>query len=193
MAQPSEVCVMVKEEKAIILDFLPTGYSGRRHPEPVAQAIGRNFTLLELVPKDGATVKPDEEVYIGDGPRDKIRFIKGQLEYNRLTNFAKSLIPQIVEKIIKEEESRFVSFFNTAGTVTPRLHQIELLPGIGKKHVMDLLDERRKKPFESFAEIFQRVRLFPDPAKAIIKRILMEIENDEKYYLFVPPKRKMFA
>ncbi|MFH1630957.1 MAG: DUF655 domain-containing protein [Candidatus Aenigmatarchaeota archaeon] len=184
---------MVKEENCIILDFLPSGYPGRRHAEPVAQAIGRNFTLLEVVPKDGVTLKPDEEVYIGDGPRDKIRFIKGQVEYSRLTNFAKSLIPQIVEKIVKEDEKRFVNFFNTAGTVTPRMHQIELLPGLGKKHVMDLLDERRKKPFETLAEIFQRVRLFPDPTKTIIKRIMMEIENDEKYYLFAPPKRRMIA
>jgi len=184
---------MVREEKCIILDFLPSGYAGRRHAEPVAQAIGRNFTLLEVVPKEGVTLKPDQEVYIGDGPRPEIRFIRGQIEYSRLTNFAKSLIPQIVEKIVKEEESKFVNFFNTAGTVTPRLHQIELLPGIGKKHVMDLLDERRKKPFESLSEIFQRVRLFPDPMKSVVKRILMEIENDEKYYIFAPPKRRLLA
>src|SRR3989344_5723219 len=95
---------MAKEEKCIILDFLPSGYPGRRHAEPVAQAIGRNFTLLELVPKEGVTLKPDQEVYIGDGPRPEIRFIKGQLEYSNLTNFAKSLIQNIVEKIVKEEE-----------------------------------------------------------------------------------------
>jgi putative nucleotide binding protein len=185
-----EVKIMIREEKCIILDFLPSGYPGRRHAEAVAQAMGRNFTLLEVVPKEGVTLKPEEEVYIGEGPRDKIRFIKSQLEYSRLTNFAKSLIPKMVENIVKEEESKFVNFFNTAGTITPRMHQIELLPGIGKKHIMDLLDERRKKPFESFSDIFQRVRLFPDPVKSIIKRILQEIENDEKYYLFVPPKRK---
>jgi putative nucleotide binding protein len=181
---------MAKEEKAIILDFMPTGYAGRRHPEPVAQAIGKNFTLLELVPKEGVTLKPEEEVYIGDGPRDKIRFIKGQLEYPMLTNYGKSLVPHIVEKIVKEDEQRFVAFFNTAGTVTPRMHQIELLPGIGKKHIMDLLEERRIRPFTSLAEIFQRVRLFPDPTKSIIKRILMEIEGNEKYFIFTTPKRK---
>ena len=185
--------IMVKEEKCIILDFLPSGYAGRRQAEPVAQAIGRNFTLLEVVPKDGVDLKPDQEVYIGDGPRPEIRFIKSQIEYAKLTNFAKSLIPQIVEKIVKEDEKRFVDFFNAAGTVTPRLHQIELLPGIGKKHVMDLLDERRKKPFESFAEMFQRVRLFPDPFKAVVKRIMMEIENDEKYYIFAPPKKRLLG
>ena len=45
-----------KEEYAIVLDFLPNGYSNDDRPmfkkTPIVQAIGKNnFTLLELVPK----------------------------------------------------------------------------------------------------------------------------------------------
>ena len=178
----------MREEKCIILDFLPTGYPERRHPEPVAQAIGRNFTLLELVPKEGITLKPEEEVYVGEGPRDKVKTVKGVLPYVRLSTFAKSLIPDIVEKLVKDEEQKFVHFFNTSGVITPRMHKLELIPGIGKRHVQDLLDARRKKPFESFADMLARIRLFPDPAKAVARRILQELEGDEKYYIFTPPK-----
>lgn len=180
---------MVKEEKCIVLDFLPTGYPGRRHPEPVAQAVGRNFTILELIPKDGVTLKPDEEVYVGDGPRDKVKTVKRVLDWDELTTFAKSIIQTVVEKIIKEEEQRFVAFFNTAGTITPRLHKLELLPGLGKKHVQDLLDERRKRPFQSLAEIRERVRLFPDPTKTLVGRIMLELEGSEKYYILTPIKK----
>jgi putative nucleotide binding protein len=182
---------MPREERAIILDFLPTGYPGRRHAEPIAQALGRGFSLFELIPKEGVTLKPEEEVYIGEGPRDKIRHVRRTISYEELTNYAKGLLPSIVERIVKEDEQRFVNFFNTAGLVTTRLHQIELLPGIGKKHILDLLDERKKTPFTSFEDIFKRVRLFPDPFKIVVKRILSELEGKEKYYLFTrPPSKK---
>ena len=183
----------MKEEKCIVLDFLLHGYSDRRHAEPVAQAMGTGFfTLLELVPRDGVTLRPEEEVYIGEGKRDKVRFIKGQLDYRDLTNQARSILPEIAEQLIKGNEQRFVEFFNKGTIVTPRMHQFQLLPGIGKKHLMDILEERRKKPFESLSDLSARVKLFPDPIKAIVRRVLDELQDDEKYYLFVAKHRKRF-
>ncbi len=183
----------MKEETCIILDFLSTGYPDRRHAEPVAQAIGTSFfSLLELVPREDVTLRPEEEVYIGEGKRDKIRFIKGQIEYRNLTNHSQRTLEEIVEKLVKKNEARFVDFFNKGYSVTPRMHQFQLLPGIGKKHLIDILDEKRKKPFESFKDISERVKLFPDPAKIIVRRIIEELSGDEKYYLFVTqPRRRM--
>ncbi|MBI3190755.1 DUF655 domain-containing protein, partial [archaeon] len=64
-------------------------------------------------------------------------------------------------------------------------------PGVGKKHLMDILEERRKKPFDSFEDLKQRVRQFSDPAKAIVSRIMQELEGNEKYYIFTPvPHRR---
>jgi putative nucleotide binding protein len=182
----------MKEEKCIILDFLPIGYPGRRHAEPIAQALGRNFSLLELVSRDGINLKPEEEVYIGEGKRDKIRYIRGVLDYQNMTTFAQKMLPEIVEKIVKEEEPRFVSFFNKATIVTPRMHQLELLPGVGKKHVMEIIEERRKRSFENFHDLAIRAKL-THPDKAVVKRILMELTGNEKYYMFTPLKRKEFA
>ena len=181
----------MKEEKCIVLDFMPHGYPDRRHAEPVAQALGTSFfTLLELIPREGVALKEDEEVYIGEGKRDKIRFIKGQMEYRELTNHSQSILPEIVENLVRGDEQRFVEFFNKGTVVTPRMHQFQLIPGIGKKHLMDILDERRKKPFESLAELSARVKLFPDPVKALVRRIMDELQNDEKYYLFVAKHKK---
>lgn len=185
----------MKEETCIILDFLPTGYPDRRHPEPIAQAIGTSFfSLLELVPRENVNLKPEEEVYIGEGKRDKIRFIKGQLEYRQLTNFAQNVVSEIIESLVKRNEARFVEFFNKGHAITPRMHQFQLLPGVGKKHLIDILEEKRKKPFENFKDISERVKLFPDPMKIIMRRVLEELRGDEKYYLFAPaPRRKTFA
>ncbi len=178
----------MKEEKCIVLDFLSSGYPGRRQSEPVAQAIGRNFSILEVVPKDDVKLESGEEVYIGEGKRDKIRYIKGTVEYDRLTNFSQRMLPEVVEKIVKDEAARFVEFFNSATTITPRMHQLQLLPGVGKKHVIDIIEERRKKKFESFEEIAARVKL-TSPDKIVAKRILQELEGNEKYYIFTPPKK----
>jgi len=176
----------MKEETCIIIDFLPSGYADRRKAEPIAQAVGSSFfSLLELVPREGITLKPEQEVYIGEGKRDEIRFIRGQLEYRDLTNLAKNTLPDVVENIVKKNEARFIEFFNKAGMLTPRMHQFQLLPGIGKKHLIDILDERRKRPFESFADLKNRVKLMPDPEKAVIRRILQELESTEKHKLFV--------
>ena len=69
-----------KEEKAIIVDFLPHGYPLEMKRIPIAQAIGTShFTLLELVPRKGIKLKIKEEVYIGPARREKIYFIRGRL------------------------------------------------------------------------------------------------------------------
>lgn len=183
----------VKEETCLILDFLPEGYADRRKSEPIAQSLGTAwFSLLELIPRETVTLTPEEEVYIGEGKRDKIRFIRGSLEYSKLTTLAKTLLPELVEKLAKRNEQRFVEFFNKASTITPRMHQFQLLPGVGKKHLADILDERRKRPFDSFDEIHQRVKLFPDPVKTIVQRVLEELKGDEKYYIFVQRPRQKY-
>lgn len=181
-----------KEEKAIILDFLPNGYMSDTRPmhmkSPVAQAFGReHFTLLELVPKKGVFLQPNEEVYIGEGKRDKIHHIVGRIGYSKLTTTSQVNLEQLVKELVEANEKRFVEFFNTAQPINTRRHQIELIPGIGKKHMWEIIEEREKKPFESFAEIKSRVKLMPNPEKSIIKRILMEMRNEDKYCIFVRP------
>jgi len=32
--------IVMREDYAIVLDFLPLGYPGARHPEPIVQSIG---------------------------------------------------------------------------------------------------------------------------------------------------------
>jgi len=84
-----------------------------------------------------------------------------------------------------KNEARFVEFFNKAGAVNTRVHQLELLPGIGKKHMGSILERREEKEFENFEDIRKRVSLLPDPEKAIVKRILLELQGNEKHMLFV--------
>jgi putative nucleotide binding protein len=177
---------MEKEETAVILDYLPNGYPLERKMMPIAQAIGkRNLVLLELVPRRGESLETGEEVYIGEGKRDKIYYILGRLHREKLTESAKNQLQEFVEKIVKEREKEFVIFFNKSEAINKRLHQIELLPGFGKRHMQEILKQRKEKEFESFDEMKQRIQNLPDPEKAIQKRILSELTDVERYNLFV--------
>jgi len=174
-----------KEEKAIILDFLPNGYPLEGRMMPVAQAIGAsNFVLLQLVPRHGVSLQLKEEVYIGEGKRDKIHYILGRLPKNKLTETAKMQLAEHIEKTVQEREEKYVRFFNESQPINTRLHQLELLPGFGKKHTQAIIEARKSKPFASFEDIKQRVKNIPDPKKAIEKRLTLELQEDEKYLLF---------
>jgi len=177
---------MVKDEYAIVLDFLPHGKAGDRKAEPIAQTLGEKFfNLLEVVIREGVEVKPRERIYIGDEKRDKVKYIKGRISYNELTNFAKTELEEILMDQVSKDEKRFVKIFNIAGPISTRMHALELLPGIGKKHLWDIIKERKKKPFESFKELQERIEVLPDPKKMIVKRILSELEGKDRHRLFV--------
>ncbi len=178
-----------KEEYAQVLDYLPYGYpmsSEGGRMSSLAQGIGiKTFSLLELVPRRGVTLQPKEKVYIGPDKRDKIYFIKGRLPREKLTETAKIQLQDFVEEIVGEQESRFVDFFNKAQAINIKLHQIELLPGFGQKHMKEVLEVREQKPFESFEDIRNRVKSIPDPRKAIEKRIMQELLERQRFSLFV--------
>ena len=65
------------------------------------------------------------------------------------------------------------------------MHQIELLPGYGKKHMKEILEERSKKEFKSFEDIKKRLPSLPDSKTAIQKRITQELGGKERNKLFV--------
>jgi putative nucleotide binding protein len=180
-----------KEEEAIVLDFLPNGYpfdtKAKAVKTPIVQAIGKNhFTLLELVPKKGVFLQPYEHVYIGEAKRDKIHHINGKIEVSKLTETAKSELEHVITDLVKKNEPFFVEFFNKSQPLSTRMHVIELLPGVGKKHMWEIIDERRAEPFKNFEDIKKRVKLMPDPIKVITRRIIEELSGNEKHYVFVP-------
>ncbi len=177
-----------REEYALVLDFLSTGKSFSSRSEPVAQLMGEEwFTLLEATPKPGVTLTTGERVYIGKDERDKIALIKFRIGYSELTQTAQGNLRNIILNIIKSNPQRFVNFFNNSGSLNIREHSLELLPGIGKKHLQAILKARAEKKFESFEDITTRVALLQDPAEMITQRILQELQGNERFYIFTKP------
>ena len=125
-----------------------------------------------------------ERVYIGREGRDKVISVLGRLEYEDISQSAKNDLPTIVEKIVLQNQKRFVDHINNAQPVTPRIHALELIPGIGKTYMLTIIKEREKKKFDSFADLQARVGL-RDPSKLIVKRIVEEIAGQARMNLFV--------
>jgi putative nucleotide binding protein len=176
---------MEKEEYAIILDYLPNGYPLEGKMMPIAQAIGENnLTLLELVPRRGISLETEERVYIGQDKRDKIYYILGRLHREKITESAKEQLKEVIKLVVQKNEKKYVEFFNKSDAINKRIHQIELLPGIGKKHMQEILEVRDEKEFESFEDMKKRLQNLPDPEKAIEKRIFQELTEEERYHLF---------
>jgi putative nucleotide binding protein len=179
------------EEYAYILDFLPhgrpgvhvSGRAGYRAGALVQLAGEEFFTLLEALAKEGVILKAYDRVFVGKEAREEITYIIGRIGYDELTAAAKTELPTVINKIVLNREKRFVEFFNTARAVTPRMHALELVPGIGKKYMWQVINEREKKPFESFEDLQKRTEL-PNPVKLITKRVMEELGGDSKYRLF---------
>ena len=182
------------EDYIIVLDYLPRGHVESRtrsfKSEPIIQAIGTNyFTILELVPRKSHInkIKIKDKYYIGSGQREIIDHIKGRISHNELTANAKFELEDTISKIIKDNEERYVNFFSNSKPITTRMHQLELLPGIGKKIMWEIINERKKSRFDSFKDISARISKIPDPEIMILKRVLTELENEDKYYIFIRP------
>jgi putative nucleotide binding protein len=179
------------EEYAYVLDFLqhgkpgfrPTGRAGYR-AGALIQCVGEEFfTLLEALVKEGLTLRPSDRVYVGKDSRDEVTYIIGRIGYEELTASAKSELNSTVGKIVQNREEWFVKFFNTARAITPRMHALELIPGIGKKYMWQVINGRERKPFQNYDDITKRTEL-PNPVKLITKRVMEELEGESKYRLF---------
>lgn len=154
----------------------------------LAQVLGvEHFTLLEAAINQSLNPKPGMRIYIGkDVPRPLIRIVR-RINYSELTENAKYELERAVESLVKSREDKIVEFINTCGPLTPRLHALEALPGIGKKLSMRIIEERNKEPFKSLEDVEKRVGI-PNIDKIIVKRIIEELSNPAtKHWLFTRP------
>ncbi len=173
---------------AVVVDFLPRGSPSDDRPQyersPVAHALGEaEFRLVEIALTDDAGVNIGDRVAI-DPPGEAVKDLR-DIGYGELSSTAESEIEHAIDRIIDEDTERFVDFYNDAQPITTRLHVLNLLPGIGKKLRNNVLDERKRKPFESFEEVEERVSGLHNPREALVERIVEELrEEDLKYRVF---------
>jgi putative nucleotide binding protein len=174
--------------EAVVLDVLPHGRTEDDRPQyqkqPLAYALGiEDFRLFELVVDGDADVSIGDSIDVDDSDLIDRRH---DVDYDDLPGGAASELEYAVEDLVTGDEQRFVDFYNEAQPITLRLHQLNLLPGIGKKLRNALLDERDRRPFQSFEDLQARVSGLHNPREVLVERIMEELrEEDLKYRTFV--------
>jgi putative nucleotide binding protein len=167
----------------VLLDVLPNGRPDDDRPpsrkSPVAYGLGTDsFRLYELSLDEDVDASVSDRLAL-DGPAvGRYR----EVSYDDLTRNAAAEVEYAVEAIVEDDEERFVEFYNEAGPITLRLHQLNLLPGVGKQLRNNVLDERKRGPFDSFREVSERVSGLHRPREVIVERIVEEIREDDLKY-----------
>jgi putative nucleotide binding protein len=177
---------------AVVLDHFPRGRPDDERPayrrSPVVQALGTvDFGLYEATLDEEADVAIGDRIDLEAPSVGRVR----ELEYEELSGGSQSELEYAVGSVIEAEEQRFVDHFNEAQPITLRLHQLNLLPGIGKKLRNAILEERKRRPFESFGDLEERVNGLHDSEEILIERVVEEISEEElKYRSFVGHERE---
>ena len=177
------------EDYAYVLDVLTEGRpDGKRRfrREPVVYGLGiEEFKIFDMKPMPGAAINIGDRSYIGKETeeRTQIDHVRARVNYKELTHTGQSELVFVLDEIVRENEEKFIQFYNHAGPISRRYHSLELIPGLGKK-TMNLIVKNR--PYTSFREMEEKIPNFRNPEKYISHRIENEIkEIDQKYRLFV--------
>jgi putative nucleotide binding protein len=177
--------------EAVIVDYLPHGRPDDTRPQYQKAALAyaletESFDLLELTLTEDADVNIVDRIPIDEAANDAVIEDVADIEYDDLSNSGVSELEYAIEAIIDADEQRFVDFYNDAQPISLRLHQLNLLPGIGKKLRNKIIDKRKRQPFESFADLADRVGGLHNPKEVIAERIMDELRDEDlKYKIFV--------
>ena len=182
------------ETHAYVLSVVPPKEflrDSRPRGDTIVQGIGEtHFTLLEMIPQRGVKPHPQERVSIQRNSVSKIDHVKRRIFYEDLVPESVAELALVIEIVVTKHEHKFVQFFNEASPITTRMHSLQLLPGIGQTLMWAILEERKREPFKNFEDIAARTKL-QNPKKVITARIIDELQEDVKRWLFVrPPKRE---
>ena len=178
-----------KFREVAILDLLIHGHPEEDKPSwaktPIAQVLTfPDFVLYEVkVNKNSDIEVQEQKTYEEFLNEEKLKEVLKKIDHNDLTNTSKALIQPILEKEVLKYEEEFINFFNNSTSITPRMHALKLLPGVGQKHMWEILEARQRQKFGTFQDISDRTSI-SKPTKLIAQRIIKELQRDVKYYLF---------
>ncbi len=178
-----------KFREVVVLDLLIHGHPEEDKPSwaktPIAQVLTfPDFVLYEVKVNKSSNIQVQEQkTYEEFVKEEKLNDVLKKIDYNDLTSTSKALIQPILEKEVLKYEEEFINFFNNSTSITPRMHALKLLPGIGQKHMWEILNARERQKFGTFQDIADRTSI-SHPARLIAQRIIKELQRDVKYYLF---------
>ena len=177
--EPSGIIIEIYE------DFLPVGVkssdSFRKRYQVITVVGTEKFSILRCFMKNQLNTVAIGETIDLEALKNNFQLVK-KLKPTEWSSLLKGEIEDAIGQIVKNNEVKYVDFFNSAHLITTKLHQLKLLPGIGEKRLVQILKIRDQQPFISYEDIEERLNL--NPVDVITKRILEELETEQKYIMF---------
>ena len=135
--------------------------------------------LCRLEPKPGVDpLLTTSRVYIGTDASKRVNIgrVLGMTNLGRVANHVKADLPLVIQIFIEENERHFIdTFFNRAGNMSLKQHSFELLPGVGNKKALQMVDARGSSGFETLAALNEACNI--DAADLLAKRFHTELED----------------
>ena len=135
--------------------------------------------LCRLEPKPGVDpLLTTSRVYIGTDASKRVNIgrVLGMTNLGRVANHVKADLPLVIQIFIEENERHFIdTFFNRAGNMSLKQHSFELLPGVGNKKALQMVDARGSRGFETLAALNEACNI--DAADLLAKRFHTELED----------------
>ena len=146
--------------------------------ENVIVAVGESKMMIGRFSAKNQDASVGQRIYVGvdSNKRTDVGEILGMARMDRLSNSAITDLPLVIQLFIEENESHFIkSFFNIAGPLSLKQHAFQLLPGIGKKKAIQMVDIRGTNGFSSIEQLNEKCSI--DAAELLSKRFVLEIED----------------
>ncbi|MEC7589275.1 MAG: DUF655 domain-containing protein, partial [Candidatus Thermoplasmatota archaeon] len=122
----------------------------------VIVALGESKMMLGRYSAKNPTTTVGERIYVGvdSNKRTEVGEILGMAKLDRLSNSAVTDLPLVAQIFVEENQAHFIkSFFNIAGPLSLKQHAFELLPGIGKKKALQMVEIRGSSGFSSLEQL----------------------------------------
>lgn len=170
--RPQQKSPLMEETWARVIDHDLT--------DNVIVAISEGQMLLcRLEPKAGIdSLLTTTRVYIGTDASKRINIerVLGMTNLGRVANHVKADLPLVIQIFIEENEKHFIDmFFNRAGNMSLKQHSFELLPGVGNKKAMQMVEARGSSGFETLAALNEACGI--DAADLLAKRFHTELDD----------------
>ncbi|DAC52939.1 MAG TPA: DUF655 domain-containing protein [Candidatus Poseidoniaceae archaeon] len=144
----------------------------------VIVALGESKMMLGRYAGKNPATAVGERIYVGvdSNKRTEIGDILGMAKMDRLSGSAISDLPLVTQMFVEENQAHFIkAFFNIAGPLSLKQHAFELLPGIGKKKALQMVEIRGSSGFSSLEQLNESCAI--DAAELLAKRFVAEIED----------------
>ena len=175
---------MGKDEYAYVLEYLPFGPLDSKDRKPAAIILTDSLGLLLVALKKDAKVESGMKVYIGENKREEVHHIIQRTTPDKLSGNGTNALNERISAIVRENEGIYIEIINRLGFINVRLHSLNLMPGVGKKMVQKILEERNKGPFKSYSDFDTRVGFASGIERSITERINEELRGSDKYRIF---------